>query len=168
MADNEQQDNEPWLVNEDGVWHMDTDLDGVWEDDSDYSDAIQDPLDIPSDQPFVDPSPLQLRNSTSVLTPDDIQDEPLNNLTPDDDDDDHWKRFHILSNAPQDHAFILSTPSQHSRTFMARLNREYRILSSSLPGTFFGNNEYSYHITQQWQTLSSSVHTMTGQICFEA
>jgi len=46
----------------------------------------------------------------------------------------HWKRFEILPVAPHDHAFYNSTASQPSRNFLARLQKEYRALSSSLPG----------------------------------
>lgn len=46
----------------------------------------------------------------------------------------HWKRFEILPSAPVDHAFYGSAPAQPSRTFLARLNKEYRVLESSLPG----------------------------------
>lgn len=54
-----------------------------------------------------------------------------------DDDEDkasHWKRFDILPGAPHDHAYYNSTPSQPSRNFLTRLQKEYRALSSSLPG----------------------------------
>jgi ubiquitin-conjugating enzyme E2 O len=46
----------------------------------------------------------------------------------------HWKRFEILPEAPHDHAFYNSTASQPSRNFLTRLQKEYRALSSSLPG----------------------------------
>jgi ubiquitin-conjugating enzyme E2 O len=49
----------------------------------------------------------------------------------------HWKRFEILSEAPHDHAFYNSTASQPSRNFLTRLQKEYRALSSSLPGRLF-------------------------------
>lgn len=52
----------------------------------------------------------------------------------DEDRDSHWKRFEILPEAPRDHAFFNSTPSQPSRNFLTRLQKEYRALSSSLPG----------------------------------
>ena len=52
----------------------------------------------------------------------------------DEDRGSHWKRFEILPEAPHDHAFFNSTPSQPSRNFLTRLQKEYRALSSSLPG----------------------------------
>lgn len=45
-----------------------------------------------------------------------------------------WKRFDILPSAPLDHAFYSSTPAQPAKSFLNRLNREYRALSNSLPG----------------------------------
>jgi ubiquitin-conjugating enzyme E2 O len=45
-----------------------------------------------------------------------------------------WKRFDILPAAPGDHAFYSEQPAQPGKSFMARLNREYRALASSLPG----------------------------------
>ncbi|CCM05195.1 uncharacterized protein FIBRA_07404 [Fibroporia radiculosa] len=50
-------------------------------------------------------------------------------------DDNHplWKRFDVLPSAPVDHAFFSSPPAQTSRSFLARLNREYKALQNSLP-----------------------------------
>ena len=48
-----------------------------------------------------------------------------------------WKRFEILASAPHDHAFYASAPAQPSKNFLARLSREYRVLSNSLPGVSF-------------------------------
>ncbi|KAF5375118.1 hypothetical protein D9758_000439 [Tetrapyrgos nigripes] len=44
-----------------------------------------------------------------------------------------WKRFEILPQAPPDHAYHSTIPTQPSRSFLSRLSREYRILMSSLP-----------------------------------
>lgn len=44
-----------------------------------------------------------------------------------------WKRFDILPSAPPDHAFFGTPSGQPSRQFLARLSKEYRALSSSLP-----------------------------------
>ena len=52
-----------------------------------------------------------------------------------DDEDSPWQRFVILSQAPADHAFYASKHAQTTKTFMTRLNKEYRVLKSSLPGT---------------------------------
>ena len=45
-----------------------------------------------------------------------------------------WKRFDVLPSAPPDHAFHSSAPAQPSRSFLARLAKEYKILQNSLPG----------------------------------
>ncbi|KAH7929335.1 hypothetical protein BV22DRAFT_1109934 [Leucogyrophana mollusca] len=44
-----------------------------------------------------------------------------------------WKRFDILPSAPADHAFFSSKPDQPSKSFLGRLTKEYRAISSSLP-----------------------------------
>jgi ubiquitin-conjugating enzyme E2 O len=45
-----------------------------------------------------------------------------------------YDRFKVLPSAPEDHAFRAAPPGQPSRNFMTRLNKEYRVLGSSLPG----------------------------------
>ena len=50
------------------------------------------------------------------------------------DEDSKWKRFDILPTAPADHAYYATIPTQPSRAFLTRLQKEYRALSSSLPG----------------------------------
>jgi ubiquitin-conjugating enzyme E2 O len=62
-----------------------------------------------------------------------LVDEATLNGGEDGDRESHWKRFEVLPEAPQDHAFFNSTPSQPSRNFLTRLQKEYRALSSSLP-----------------------------------
>ena len=52
----------------------------------------------------------------------------------DSNDASPWRRFEVLASAPTDHAFYGSTPAQPSRSFLARLTKEYRVLESSLPG----------------------------------
>jgi ubiquitin-conjugating enzyme E2 O len=49
-------------------------------------------------------------------------------------DDLYWKRFDVLTSAPRDHAFYSKPVAQPSRAFMARLHKEYRALSTGLPG----------------------------------
>lgn len=58
--------------------------------------------------------------------------EPLRDL---ENDDLYWKRFDILPCAPADHAFHDRPVPQPSKAFMARLHKEYRALSTGLPGT---------------------------------
>ena len=48
----------------------------------------------------------------------------------------YWKRFDVLSSAPKDHAFYDRPIPQPSRAFMVRLQKEYRALSTGLPGMF--------------------------------
>jgi len=59
--------------------------------------------------------------------------EPLRDS---DNDDRYWKRFDVLPSAPTDHAFYDKPVAQPSRAFMARLHKEYRALSTGLPGRF--------------------------------
>ncbi|KAF8642030.1 hypothetical protein AX16_009751 [Volvariella volvacea WC 439] len=49
-------------------------------------------------------------------------------------DQTSWARFSVLPSAPLDHAFLSSEPTAPSKAFLARLSKEYRILSTSLPG----------------------------------
>jgi hypothetical protein len=71
-------------------------------------------------------------HGTSTPQPASQPREPLQDL---ENDDLFWKRFDILPCAPSDHAFYDKPIAQHSRTFMARLHKEYRALSTGLPGT---------------------------------
>ncbi|OJA16202.1 hypothetical protein AZE42_00061 [Rhizopogon vesiculosus] len=48
-------------------------------------------------------------------------------------EDSPYEKFEILPNAPHDHAFFSSVPAQPSKNFLARLTKEYRALSNSLP-----------------------------------
>ena len=48
--------------------------------------------------------------------------------------EERWKKFTFLPSAPPDHAFFDTPVAQPSKTFMTRLNKEYRVLGSSLPG----------------------------------
>ena len=63
-----------------------------------------------------------------------LVDEAGINGAEDGDRESLWKRFEVIPAAPRDHAFFNSTPSQPSRNFLTRLQKEYRALSSSLPG----------------------------------
>jgi ubiquitin-conjugating enzyme E2 O len=82
----------------------------------------------------------------------------------DEDRDSHWKRFEILPEAPHDHAFFNSTPSQPSRNFLTRLQKEYRALSSSLPGR--SSPTFSRQSAQdRGQNLSSYELMKTGRTC---
>ncbi|KAN0135671.1 ubiquitin-conjugating enzyme3 like-protein [Lactarius tabidus] len=62
-----------------------------------------------------------------------LVDEVGMNGAEDEERESNWKRFEVVPEAPRDHAFFNSTPSQPSRNFLTRLQKEYRALSSSLP-----------------------------------
>jgi len=146
-----------WLLDSDGTWRYDVD-DGEWEDEDEddededgngdvmdvdtWADEIDVPLDdgmpdslIPRDAtPDVVDSVSPLPASPSNTSPDTTQEVILQE---DDDTDSPLKKFEIIPNAPHDHAFYSSVPCQPSKNFLARLTKEYRALSNSLPGLFF-------------------------------
>jgi len=87
------------------------------------------PMDDTSITPQVSTTPVPQGSSTPQ--PASQPHEPL----PDSDNDDrYWKRFDVLPSAPTDHAFYDKPVAQPSRAFMARLHKEYRALSTGLPG----------------------------------
>ncbi|KAL0578614.1 hypothetical protein V5O48_003405 [Marasmius crinis-equi] len=90
------------------------------------------PLVDPDPQPHTAPSAIPVPTSPEPKLPP-IQDSEACRESA--EDSDHWKRFDILPSAPPDHAYYGSAPSQPSKAFMTRLNREYHILQSSLPDT---------------------------------
>lgn len=63
----------------------------------------------------------------------DIAAKKVNDI-PEEDEDHPWQRFVIHPQAPVDHAFYSSKVAQTTKAFMNRLNKEYRVLKSSLPG----------------------------------
>ena len=106
---------------------------------SDTMDAIElDPPQIPGEFPVDDTSitpqlshtPDPHGASTPQPTP-----QPHESLRDLENDDLYWKRFDILPSAPADHAFYNRSVTQPSRAFMVRLHKEYRALSTGLPGT---------------------------------
>ena len=123
-----------------GKVDVDTD-EGEISDDmiSDTMDATElDPSQIPGGLPVDDTSMIPQISTTpdphGALTPQPTSQlhEPLLDL---ENDDLYWKRFDILACAPVDHAFYNRPAAQPSRAFMARLHKEYRALSTGLPGT---------------------------------
>lgn len=48
--------------------------------------------------------------------------------------EEQWKKFAFSPSVPPDHAFFDTPVAQPSKMFMTRLNKEYRVLESSLPG----------------------------------
>lgn len=79
------------------------------------------------DGPFEPLQPVPSLNRTVTSTPP--------NVVGLSETDSSWIPFAILPTAPEDHAFLSQLPpSQQAKSFMQRLNKEYRVLSSSLPG----------------------------------
>lgn len=129
-----------WTMNEDGVWQPEPDS-NEWEEYDDDSDAEEyGSMDVDSggwaDEDMVE-EPTQLPQSVKSATSlkkADVEHSLAALDQPGSMEDDTWKRFDILSSTPQDHAFFSSPPAQPSKSFLGRLTREYRVLSSSLPG----------------------------------
>lgn len=139
-----------WHLDADGTWRCDND-DSEWEDEDD-SDEDGDGMDMDTWADGID-IPLGDGISDSLIPQDvtpDITDSvspfPVSsNTSPDstqeiivqEDDDGHagspWKKFEVLPGAPLDHAFYSSVSNQPSKNFLARLTKEYRALSTSLP-----------------------------------
>ncbi|TCD69895.1 hypothetical protein EIP91_005719 [Steccherinum ochraceum] len=84
---------------------------------------------IPS--PATPPTTLSTSTPTADTPP--VQNGAATAIDSGTDRSEYWKRFELLPSAPADHAFFASPPAQTSRTFLARLTKEYRVLQSSLP-----------------------------------
>lgn len=145
-----------------GIWVQDAD--GVWRyeknaDDEEWEETGEDPEEMVVETPWAEtessPEPdddslnppgnatLDLADPVSPLpttpsTSPEMSQELVVNTTAKNsvgtDGGSLWKRFEILPSAPPDHAFYSTTAGQPSRTFLARLTKEYRALSNSLPG----------------------------------
>lgn len=155
--------NEPhepiWALNEQGEWEADPDVDGDdWSTDEEgmnidgegwlSSDptALRSTNDVPPADGKLMDNDMQVAESPTIRpipdTPSDVlrdvavADElhKLSVSASEEDKEQYWKRFDILPSAPIDHAFYTSVPAQPSRQFLARLSKEYRVLTSSLPG----------------------------------
>ena len=87
------------------------------------------PMDDVSTTPQISTTPVPPGPSTPPLTS-----RPREPLRDSENDDLYWKRFDILPSAPTDHAFYDRPAPQPWREFMARLHKEYRALSTGLPG----------------------------------
>ncbi|KIJ21893.1 hypothetical protein PAXINDRAFT_173916 [Paxillus involutus ATCC 200175] len=143
-----------WLQDGQGVWRYEKNDDDEWEE------TDEEPNDMEVDGPWAETesspapdddslnslprnvtpdladsvSPLPI--SPSTTSPDMSQEMVVDSTAKESDEIDQesaWKRFEILSSAPADHAFFSTSSSQFSRTFLARLTKEYRALSNSLP-----------------------------------
>ncbi|KAI5475908.1 ubiquitin-conjugating enzyme E2 O [Pseudohyphozyma bogoriensis] len=49
------------------------------------------------------------------------------------EDPEDWQRFVVLEESPKDHHYAKETIQQPSKSYMARIKKEYNVLSSSLP-----------------------------------
>ncbi|KIJ39288.1 hypothetical protein M422DRAFT_781107 [Sphaerobolus stellatus SS14] len=98
-------------------------------------DTSQTPTPIPATIPVkpVVPvaSPLEASSAAQTPLPIDVPTRKTEIST--EEEEPHWQRFAILPQAPADHAFYSSKHAQTSRAFMSRLNKEYRVLRSTLP-----------------------------------
>lgn len=153
-----QEDVEVWAMDDEGRWVEDDAVDGEdWSTDEDEAMDVdgEDWASSPTVSPMQDPDALIVTDSASA-TPDDVSldvhsspptarprspDVPKDATEAEDvdkaeidDSEMHWKRFEVLPSAPVDHAFFSTPPAQTSRSFLARLSKEYRALQSSLPG----------------------------------
>jgi ubiquitin-conjugating enzyme E2 O len=139
--DNEEEDKSVWMMDESGVWLPHTEDEGDWEDVSDEEMNVQGDVDIEqglhnkSMDEEIDEELKPLSQSLPLSVPDKPYD--ISKITMDSEQEessDIWTPFKILNSAPVDHGFYSSSPAQQSKSFLARLRKEYRVLDSSLPG----------------------------------
>lgn len=148
-----------WLQDDKGIWRYEKGRqdDDEWEEtDEEVDDSMN--VDMPwaedETSPIMDDTvnllprnvTPDIADSTSPLlvspssTPPDVgqvmEVEGDEKLSPEDASDFTWKRFDILPTAPVDHAFYTTSRGQPSRAFLSRLTKEYRALSTSLPGMY--------------------------------
>lgn len=151
------EDEETWAMDEDGIWRPETQENDEWEDISMQGVEAEEDIEVDEVE--------GLMEVNSVLSPSEpTQTKTMGSDAPADTDlrplegsegapvvevvgvqqDDlgegiQWKRFEILSSAPPDHAFFSSPPALPSKSFLGRLSKEYRVLTSSLPGPWSQN-----------------------------
>ncbi|TFK36863.1 hypothetical protein BDQ12DRAFT_685995 [Crucibulum laeve] len=142
------EDDEPvWTMDENGVWQPETvgeDWEDIEEDVDDDSmlvddDAMEADQPNAADEPIVidmdRPGPLPCITDNGNTTPSKGA-KPSGSAAEDSEEEElQWKRFDVLPQAPVDHAFYSSPPAQPSKSFLGRLTREYRVLSTSLPAS---------------------------------
>ncbi|KAG6911555.1 hypothetical protein DXG01_011857 [Tephrocybe rancida] len=142
-AHSDDEDEQIWSMDENGVWKPD--LNGndweEYEDDKmpDENDSMNvdaagwadDSTDISMGEPEV-PSHAVPTTQATLQPP--LEERHTMNESPE-DATLTWNRFEVLSSTPHDHTFISTPPAQPSKSFLGRLTKEYRVLSSSLPDT---------------------------------
>ncbi|TFK30803.1 hypothetical protein FA15DRAFT_662855 [Coprinopsis marcescibilis] len=141
-----------WTLDEQGHWHPNSDENpGDWIDDDGYfeeqgqhygeSDAmvvdkpdvvviptpnLPDQEAIPSSTPVHD-----IEIPTNAQPEIDAPQSPSASHIP--EECEQWKRFEVLASTPVDHAFYATTPAQPSKSFLARLSKEYKAFVTGLP-----------------------------------
>ena len=122
-----------WTMGEDGRWQVE-----MAEDREDWEDV--DEIGAEGDDMAIDEEQGDTMDGRETEAPATLAapGETSEEEVPEDhqiaEDDDHWKRFEVLPTAPVDHAFYSSPAGQRPKAFLTRLHREYKALSSSLPG----------------------------------
>lgn len=153
----ESEREEMWALNEQGEWVEGQDDGDDWSTDEEdvamevdgwsSSDptALQPSFDTMAPPKMPDEDIEMGEPTPPAMTPDVPQDvtpaeEPQPPSASSEELEKYWKRFDVLPSAPVDHAFFNTPVATPSRTFLARLTKEYRVLESSLPGMHI-----SYH-----------------------
>ena len=136
--DGEDEDMEDWEDYEESGSVVEAD---IWEDLDEDESSIDNLPDDEIDMDIEGDGDVELGPLPPVVsTPPEAGEEDVlidaSEKAPDEDPDLPWKRFDILSSAPVDHAYYSTTPSAPSKQFHSRLRKEYRVLSTSLPGTY--------------------------------
>jgi ubiquitin-conjugating enzyme E2 O len=126
------------IQTEDGQWHH---YHGAGDDEDEWvEDGVDESsqMDVDDEQTTSSIAPEEADLSTNGVEKSITGAPMLSSLSSHNEDNSEqeteWKRFDILPNAPVDHAYYSTTPSQPSRAFLSRLQKEYRALSNSLPG----------------------------------
>ena len=162
------EEEETWTMDKDGIWRPETQENDEWEDISMQGVEAEEDIEIDEAEglmevdSIISPSeaaqiesmgsdasadtnlrPLEGSEGAAVVEVVGVQQDDLGEGI-------QWKRFEILSSAPPDHAFFSSPPALPSKSFLGRLSKEYRVLTSSLPGPcthkafFFVCRPYSF------------------------
>ncbi|TFL06373.1 hypothetical protein BDV98DRAFT_559298 [Pterulicium gracile] len=125
-----------------GDEHMDRmdEDDGMWDDeemdsdtmvaDSDWETDAYANTDVGMDAEDV---ALEVPQSNTALPAETPHPKPEHSRSKDVD----WKQFDVQTSVPIDHAFRNTTPAQPSRSFLSRIQREYRAFITGLPDSIF-------------------------------
>jgi ubiquitin-conjugating enzyme E2 O len=130
--------HEGWIGEED---------EGLWEemvDDSDELDLWEDsaaPIETKAVPILIDNSSSDSLGRATMET--ESPSPPTSSAIFTDLDEEQWARFAVLPEAPIDHAFYPYRSPNVNKSFMGRLAKEHRALTSSLPGKPF--HRYTLH-----------------------